>query len=53
MASIRYIAYDTGKSRGAANRAPPDGRLPLPCRGPRGIAAGDARRSGRLLSDAV
>lgn len=36
MASIRYIAYDTGKSRGAADRAPPDGRLPLPCRGPRG-----------------
>lgn len=36
MASIRYIAYDTGKSRGAADRAPSDGRLPLPCRGPRG-----------------
>ena len=37
MASIRYIAYDAGKSRGAADRAPPDGRLPLPCRGPRGV----------------
>lgn len=36
MASIRYIAYDTGKSRGGADRAPPDGRLPLPCRGPPG-----------------
>ena len=28
MASIRRIAYDTGKPRGAADQVPPDGRLP-------------------------
>lgn len=51
MASIRCIAYDTGKTRGAADRAPPDGRLPR--RGPGGVAIGGARRSRRLLIDAV
>lgn len=51
MASIRCIAYDTGKTREAADRAPPDGRLPR--RGPGGVAIGGARRSRRLLIDAV
>ena len=39
--NIRWRAFgalptDTGKPRGAADRAPPDGRLPLPRRGPGG-----------------
>lgn len=28
MASIRRIAYDTGKPRGAADRAPPERGMP-------------------------
>ena len=51
MASIRRTAYDTSKLRGAADRAPPDGRLPLPRRGPGGVVTGGARRSGRLIGN--
>lgn len=47
MASIRRIAYDTGKPLESA-RAPSDGRLPLPRRGPGGgVATGGAWADSR------
>ena len=40
-----------GQAPGAADRASPDGRLPLPLEGPGGVAAGGAHRSERLIGN--
>lgn len=45
------MAYSLAKPRGAADRASPDGRLPLPLEGPGGVATEDARRSERLIGN--
>ena len=34
------MAYSLAKPRGAADRASPDGRVPLPLEGPGGVATG-------------
>lgn len=51
VAIIRRMAYSLAKPRGAADRASPDGRLPLPLEGPGGVATEDARRSERLIGN--
>ena len=51
VASIRRMAYSLAKPRGAADRASPDGRPPLPLEGPGGVATEDARRSERLIGN--
>ena len=45
------MAYDTGKPRGAADRAPPDGRLPLPREGPGGVPPGALAAPDRLIGN--
>lgn len=45
------MAYSLAKPRGAADRASPDGRVPLPLEGPGGVATEDARRSERLIGN--
>ena len=44
-------ALQFGQAPGAADRASPDGRLPLPLEGPGGVAAGGAHRSERLIGN--
>ena len=51
MAIIRRMVYSLAKPRGAADRASPDGRPPLPLEGPGGVATEDARRSERLIGN--
>lgn len=52
VASIRRMAYSLAKPQGAADRASPDGRAPLPLGGPGGgVATEDARRSERLIGN--
>lgn len=45
------MAYSLAKPRVAADRASPDGRVPLPLEGPGGVATEDARRSERLIGN--